>query len=430
LFDFYRKACYNIRSMENVLTADQQKAKELIIEWFKNLDTQTFVLSGYAGTGKTFLLKHVVCDCLKLVPEKEVAFVAPTGKAASVLIRNGTNAGTIHSLIYKMDDDDFDVDENGEIVRSRLKFIKRDKLPNLKLIVVDETSMVSDEVVNDLLSFNIKTLFCGDDAQLPPVNGSCRLLLKPDFTLKEITRQDLNNPIVSLAQKARRGEQIEYGSYGKIAAVVPRSEFKGELRKKLLLKAGQVICGTNRTRARLNDEIRKYLGFNTEDPLPRDGEKIICTLNNWERCIDEEGMFNLVNGIIGYCANVEEKSDGIALLDFRAEFLDYTVKKIPFDEGIFKEGKYYHTYGEVAEKLENGDVVGENNLAAIREYKVKGEELISRFELAYAITCHKAQGSEFDFVIVFDESRFFGNESTKWLYTAITRARKKLIVVK
>lgn len=416
--------------MENRLTSDQENAKKLIIEWFINLDTQVFVLSGYAGTGKTYLLRHAVCECLALLPGKDVAFTAPTGKAASVLIRGGVPASTIHSLIYKMDDEESEADENGEIIVRRLKFIKREELPNLKLIVVDEASMVSDEVIRDLLSYGIKVLFCGDDAQLPPVNGTSELLSRADYTLTEIMRQEMDNPIVALAKMARMGERIEYGAYGKNAAVVRRAEFTGNLRKKLLLKADQVICGTNRTRAALNSEIRAYNGIDPAIPLPKDGEKLICTLNNWERCVDEEGMFNLVNGIIGFCSNVEAKSDGIAILDFRAEFLDYTVKKIPFDEGIFLDGRYYHGYGELAEKLDGGNVVSESNFQMIHNNKVTGEELISRFEFAYAITCHKAQGSEFDFVIVFDESRFFGDEAAKWLYTAITRARKRLLIVR
>lgn len=426
----YIGTCYNIYNMENKLTSDQENAKNLIIAWFINLDTQVFVLSGYAGTGKTFLLRHVVCDCLALVPGKDVAFTAPTGKAASVLIRGGVPASTIHSLIYKMDDDESETDENGEIIYRRLKFIKREELPSLKLIVVDEASMVSDEVIRDLLSYGIKVLFCGDDAQLPPVNGTSELLSRADYTLTEIMRQEMDNPIVALAKMARTGERISYGAYGKTAAVVRRAEFTGNVRRKLLLKADQVICGTNRTRSALNNEMRAYHGIDPSLPLPKDGEKLICTLNNWERCVDEEGMFNLVNGIIGFCSNVEAKSDGIALLDFRAEFLDYTVKKIPFDEGIFLDGRYYHGYGELAEKLEGGNVVSESNFAMIHNNKVTGEELISRFEFAYAITCHKAQGSEFDFVIVFDESRFFGDEAAKWLYTAVTRARKRLIIVR
>lgn len=417
--------------MDITLTSDQENAKKLIIEWYLNLDTQCFVLSGYAGTGKTFLLKHVVCECLNLVPDKQAAFVAPTGKAASILIRGGVPASTIHSLIYKTDDDDFETDENGEIIKKRLRFIKRDKLSTeLKLIVVDETSMVGDDLMRDLMSFNIKCLFCGDDAQLPPVNGNSSLLENPDCSLREIMRQEMDNPIIKLATMARRGEVIPFGNYGDIAAVVSKKDFTGKTRRNILLKAGQIICGRNSTRAQLNREIRFYNGITSDEPLPQEGEKLICTLNNWERCIDSEGRFHLVNGIIGYCSNVEEKSDGLGVLDFRAEFLEESIHKVPFDEGIFLTGNYYHMYGELAVKTENGLVISENNFAAVHNNKIKSLELISRFEFAYAITCHKAQGSEFDFVVVFDESRAFSSDASRWLYTAITRARKKLIIVR
>ncbi len=417
--------------MEISLTSDQENAKRAIMEWYCNMATQVFVLSGYAGTGKTFLLRHIVCDCLGLEPDKQVAFVAPTGKAASILIRSGTPASTIHSLIYTMDDDDFDVDENGEIMRERLKFIKRKKLASdFKLIVVDETSMVSDELIQDLLSYGVKCLFCGDDAQLPPVSGSSSLLEKPDASLTEIMRQEMDNPIITLATMARRGEYIPYGNYGEIAAVVSRNDFSGRTRRNILSRASQVICGRNKTRTALNREIRAYHGIDTDSLLPLEGDKLICTLNNWERTIDEEGRFHLVNGIIGFCSAVEEKSDGLGTLDFKAEFLDHVIHGVPFHAAIFLENGYYHHYGELAVKMENGLVVSETNFAAIHNNKASGMELISRFEFAYAITCHKAQGSEFDFVVVFDESRAFGEDAPRWLYTAITRAKKKLLIVR
>ena len=101
--------------MEKTLTSDQENAKNLIVEWFLNTDNRIFVLSGYAGTGKTFLINHVVQEVLHLKAGTEAVFVTPTGKAATVLIKNGTVAGTVHSLIYTRNEDDFDVDENGVI---------------------------------------------------------------------------------------------------------------------------------------------------------------------------------------------------------------------------------------------------------------------------------------------------------------------------
>ena len=188
----------HVIQMSIVLTPDQEEAAALVREWFFHLDNQIFVLCGYAGTGKTFLIDYIVRD-LGLKAGESAAFVAPTGKAASVLIRAGTPAGTVHSLIYTREED-IEVDENGEVVSERfLQFVRKEKIDSdIRLIVVDETSMVSDEVLRDLLSFGIKCLFCGDPAQLPPVGGSNTLLSMPCFVLKQIVRQEENNPVVRL----------------------------------------------------------------------------------------------------------------------------------------------------------------------------------------------------------------------------------------
>ena len=87
-------------------------------------------------------------------------------------------------------------------------------------------------------------------------------------------------------------------------------------------------------------------------------------------------------------------------------------------------------YGDRAAKLVDGTIVHEYNRTLLRKMKVVAEETISRFEFAYAITCHKAQGSEFDSVVVFDESWLFGEDRHRWLYTAITRAKKRLLIVR
>ncbi len=411
------------------LTPDQAEAEELIREWYFNLDTQIFVLCGYAGTGKTFLIDYVVRG-LGLVPNESAVFVTPTGKAASVLIRCGLPASTLHSLIYTREED-VEVNEDGEIVSERfLRFVKREKISGeIRLIVVDETSMVADDTLKDLLSFGVKCLFCGDPAQLPPVGGSNTLLSMPCITLKQIVRQEENNPIIRLAERARAGEYIEYGEYGDGVAVIPRRDFIKSLREKLFLKADTIIVGTNRTRNLINREVRSLLGISNAAKLPIDGEKIICTLNNWEKVLDENGNFHLVNGIIGKCYNVREEEDGLALLDFQADFLDKKVKDLPFDTGIFTDGRYFHGYGDKACILADGTVVHEDNYELLRRVRVKREDAICRFEFAYAVTCHKSQGSEYDFVIVIDESGRFEN-AREWLYTAITRARKKLLIVR
>ena len=416
-------------AVQKELTPDQRDASALIEEWFLHLNNQIFVLCGYAGTGKTFLVDFVVKK-LGLVAGESAVFVTPTGKAASVLIRGGTPACTLHSLIYTREED-IEVNEDGEVISERfLRFVKKERIDGkIRLIVVDETSMVSDEVLSDLLSFGVKCLFCGDPAQLPPVGGSNTLLTMPCATLTQIVRQAENDPIVRLAQKARAGEYIEYGSYGSRVAVVPRREMTFQERKRLFLKADQIIVGTNRTRNLINREVRAFMGIPPEALLPVDGEKVVCTLNNWAKPLDGRGDFHLVNGILGTCYNVREDEDGLGRLDFKPEFLSETSYDLPFDAGIFTQGQYFHGYGDKACLLQNDMLVHENNFEVLRRFKVKHEESVNRFEFAYAVTCHKAQGSEYDFVIVFDETNYFEN-GKEWLYPAITRAKKKLLIVR
>ncbi len=376
------------------MTADQEKAKDRIAEWFFNTEDQIFTLSGYAGTGKTFLIDYVARETLRLKAGEEVVFVSPTGKAAANLVKNGTVAGTVHSLIYMRDGEDFDVDENGEVIPLReLKFIKREKIDErIRLIVVDEASMVNETVLYDLLSFRVKCLFCGDGAQLPPVNGSCALLNAPDYTLTEIVRQAADNPIIQVATMARQGKRIPYGNYGDAVCVVGRNALSAAERKRIFLKADQILCGRNRTRKALNEEIRGYMGIPQGAFLPVEGEKLICTLNDWEKPLDAEEKFFLVNGIIGVATEIEPSFDDLASMIFTADFMTEGIR-VPFDTGIFERGEYSHTYGERAITLSDGTVVDESNFELLRKLRAVADEPVCRFEFAYAVTCHKAQGS-------------------------------------
>lgn len=413
------------------LTADQENAKTLISEWFFNTDDKTFVLSGYAGTGKTFLIDYVVRNVLHLKIGVEAVFVSPTGKAAANLVKNGTVAGTVHSLIYIRDEEEPDVDEDGVIIpRQELRFIKRPSIDeNIRLIIIDEASMVNETVLFDLLSFGVKCLFAGDGAQLPPVNGTCPLMQNPHYTMTEIVRQAADNPIIRLATMAREGKRIPLGNYGDKVCVIGRNSLGEKQRKRLFLNADQIICGRNKTRVSLNTEIRGYLGIPATEELPVEGEKLICTLNDWEKPLDKDERFHLVNGIIGRASAIAPCFDDLATMEFQADFLEESVK-VPFDTAIFTYGEYRHFYGDRAVTLADGSVVHEGNFALLHKLRSVSDEPICRFEFAYAITCHKAQGSEFDFVIVFDESWVFGEERNRWLYTAITRAKDKLLIIR
>lgn len=404
--------------MSYELTKDQLTADKLIKDWFLHSTRQTFVLSGYAGTGKTTLIRHCITNTLKLEPDKSAAFVTPTGKAATVLIRKGISATTLHRLIYQSIATEKEIELNGKKIKvEALSFKRRESIEkSIKLIVLDEASMVPDSVLYDLAEFGVKLLLCGDNAQLPPVEGFNSCLQSPDFTLKTIVRQQLDNPIIKLSELAREGQYIPFGRYGDSVSVMPKRAFTGERRKNYLLRADQIICGINKTRSAVNEEIRTLLG---RGALPETGDKLICTINNWEQFIDGELRFNLVNGIIGTAYDpFYDGSSGIGFMQFKPDFSDeYCPEAIPFDTGIFTDGRYRYRHGDYFEKFdEDGELAGAFTL--------------NRFEYGYCISCHKAQGSEFDNVVVFDESYAFREDKSRWLYTAITRARKKLILLR
>ena len=400
------------------LTAEQRQAENLIAHWFFHSDRQTFVLTGYAGTGKTALLKHVVCERLELVPDKSAAFVTPTGKAATVLIKKGIPACTVHRLIYQSIVEEKEMTLNGRTVKvEKLTFRRREAIDKgIKLIVLDEASMVSDEVLFDILKFGVKVLLCGDDIQLPPVEGFNTYLKEPDMRLTQIVRQERDNPIINLSAMAREGRHIPYGNYGNKAFVLSGRNFFGERRKRLLTRAEQIICGLNRTRAKINDEMRAIYGFKG---LPNDGEKLICTLNNWEQFIDGEMKFNLVNGIIGTAVQpFYDEASFMGFTQFKPDFLNEKCPEaLPFDAGIFMTGQYRYKHGDYFEKFDE-------------EGNASGAFTLNRFEYGYCISCHKAQGSEFESVIVFDESYAFKEDAHRWLYTAVTRAKDRLIIVR
>ena len=400
------------------MTDDQIKADKLIEDWFLHSTKQIFVLAGFAGTGKSTLLQHTVCNTLKLVPDESAAFVTPTGKAATVLIRKGVPASTLHRLIYQSITEEKEIELNGKKVKiEKLSFKRRESIDkSIRLIILDEASMVSDPVLRDLTEFGVKLLLCGDNAQLPPVEGVNTYLRTPDYTLREIVRQQLGNPVIRLSELAREGKYIPYGRYGESALVLSKRIFGGERRKNYLLKADQIICGINKTRKMINDEIRALRGLGA---LPQSGDKLICTLNNWEQFIDGEYKFNLVNGIIGTAYDpFYDGSSGIGFMQFKPDFLDdFCPEAIPFDSGIFTEGNYFYKHGDYFEKFND-------------EGEATGAFTLNRFEFGYCISCHKAQGSEFDNVVVFDESYAFKEDKNRWLYTAVTRAKKKLVILR
>ncbi len=343
--------------MEVILNEEQEKAKKLIQNWFLNEDKskkQCFILTGYAGTGKTFLVSYVVNEVLKL-DYKKVAYVAPTGKAACVLIQKGCfSATTIHKLIYNVVVEEEEKEVNGKKIKIKNRFfVKKPNIKEYDLIVLDEASMVEKKIMQDLLSFNIPIICCGDLGQLPPINSSNDILSHPDINLTEIVRQEEDNMIIKFATMARNGIPFNTGNYGDV--IVVKKEFLKENHlKNILLNCDQILCGTNKTCRDINQKVKEWLGLKLD--CLNVGEKIICLLNNWGTYLDDDGKYSLVNGSTGHVTKNEilNYSTKIGMIDFQPDICDDICKDLLYDTSIFENGEFKYDFHQMACLMEDG----------------------------------------------------------------------------
>lgn len=381
------------------LSKSQIKVSENILDWYKLSKSQYTTLGGYAGTGKTTLLGYLSNFLHKENKKLKIAFCSYTGKAARVLnrrlrdtksLQNTDFIGTIHRLIYRAIVDDKD------------NIIGWEKIPEEEfkydLIVVDEASMVTEDIWKDLLSFGRPILAVGDHGQLPPVNSSFNLMSQPDQTLEEIYRQELNNPIIKVSEIARK-----YGN-------IPFEEFSRSVKKLNKIESDtqdtihdifdsfndetMVLCGYNKTRVNLNKAIRS-LHFDT--PNPQVGDRVICLKNN--------RIMEIFNGMTGTILDISR--EGTEELKYYESEISLDFEDIPF-------------WGKISIEQFNSIDLVEKNL-----------EDINYFDFGYALTVHKAQGSQARRVVVFEERFPKMDDDTfrRWLYTAVTRAEEELYII-
>ena len=390
------------------LTKKQEEGLKIAVARHKSREKYT-VISGYAGTGKSTLVRFII-DALD-VDEDKVAYATYTGKAAEVLRKKGNpNAMTLHRLLY-----DSIPRQGGGFIRIPKKQLDYD------IVVVDEVSMVPKTMVDMLLAHRVYILFLGDPGQLPQIDKkeAHNLLDHPHVFLDEVMRQAAESEIIQLTMKIRNGEDIPF-MHGKEVIVAP----KAELVTGHLTWADIIICATNKTRHNMNRQKRELLGYSG---VLQTGERIIVKRNYWEDC-DEDGNA-IVNGTIGTVANPYESFVRIP------SYVKNDRRDLPLIGCIFTPdgGKSFDTF-EIDKDylLKEEPCVDWKVSYQLGKLKPKiGDILPKQATYGYALTCHAAQGSEFDKVLVIEESfPFDKTEHARWLYTAISRSAEKCVLIK
>ena len=227
------------------LTKKQEEGLKIALDRYRN-NEKYVVIGGYAGTGKSTLVKFII-EALDVEPSK-VAYATFTGKAAEVLRKKGNaNAMTLHRLLYD------------SIPKPGGGFIRKPKLQlDYNIIVVDEVSMVPKSMIDMLLHHRVYVIFLGDPFQLPQIdkNETHTLLDNPHIFLDQVMRQAAESEIIQLTMKIRAGEDIPF-MHGKEVIVAP----KAELVTGHLTWADIIICATNKTRHNMNRQKRELLGY-------------------------------------------------------------------------------------------------------------------------------------------------------------------------
>lgn len=374
-----------------VPSADQERALNAVQSWFKNDTTEPFVLGGLAGTGKTAMLP-MVQEMLGV----RVRYVCPTWKAANVLSKKlkGERATSIHELIYNPrgilheDECGFWSDpESGCTLRCKKLSWEYDPKEKPELLVVDEASMVDARTREDIARLDSPTMYVGDHGQLPPIVGSSIFVDRPlDAKLETILRQDPGSPIIPLSRIVRNGDR-DWLKWAERHGF-PVLEAGSASARRYDLRAAEpahsdpetvFIASTNNAVDRLNNLTRRTLGRGPEQLV--EGDLVMAQNNN-----KHLGIYNGQQGRI-------VKVRGDRVVDLKME------TGIPY-------------FGKVLVK-------GVDELPDYAKIPV--------LRHSYAVTCHKAQGSEFSNVIVYLTGGRM--EDRRWLYTAVTRATQRLTFV-
>ena len=392
-----------------VLTKRQEEGLKIAVARYNSHEPWT-AISGYAGSGKSTLIKFIIA-ALNLDPEEDVCYVAFTGKAANVLSQKGCpNAITAHKLLYHA----------RQMPTGNYAFTAKKRLDNsYKVIVVDEVSMLPKPMWELLLSHKVYVLACGDPGQLPPIDkeSNNHVLDNPHIFLDEIMRQAQDSEIIRLSMHIREGKPLStFPCQKEQVQILNRVDVDPTMYE----WADQVLCATNAKRTEINNIVRQRRGFGVE---PEVGDKIISLKNHWEWA-SSSGTWALTNGSIGTIELMDKKTIYVP------PYISQSAIPIAYTTFTLDDGDKFEYIPIDYNALKNGRPFLEPRQAFLMSKNKSLPEPPFDFTYSYAITTWKAQGSEWDKVLGFEE--WFPNDvetHKRFLYTMITRASKKLVII-
>jgi len=380
------------------LNKKQREAVAKCLEWYykKSFHHPLFILAGYAGTGKSSTISFMI-DMIG-IDHGNVLFATLTGKAATVLRMKGLNANTVHRSFY-----------NCRPYKDRLIISKKKRLEsNISLIVLDEFSMIPDDMIYDILSFGIPVIATGDPGQLPPlfINNSYLTEGKADVVLTEIMRTDDESGIIEIATMVRKGIIPKVGEYGRSRVLDDRSKLRD------LSSYDKVLCWTHKTRRCLNLIIRDELGIRSRYPVEKD---VINFLHNdYDHKIEYLGIpINVINGLECVVLRDTRMIKGGLQTVCRPKFVKSNVRFKVNSNKLIYDG-YYEKVPELK--------------YMIVDDKKEGRKRVYT-DFGYCITVHSSQGSEYPNVLVLAEMPSHRPEYKEWLYTAVTRASNSVDIL-
>lgn len=473
------------------LTEDQRRFWDLFIDFMSDESENIFILKGYAGTGKTFMIK-LISDYFDKM-KRQYRLMAPTGRAAKIITdKTKKRAYTIHKSIYSFDRLETKRGRKNDFKYSFKLRINEDESDTL--YIIDEASMISGQfsdaefftfgsgqLLKDLFSYvhqgglnpKRKILFVGDPAQLPPVNTNISPAIDDEilrgygfevseFTLTEIVRQQVESGIIIKSGEIR--DSIDQKIYSDISFenqyddidIIYHDDFLEEYLNASDFRSendSMVISYSNRSALHYNKWIRSHF-FPERENITRD-DRVMITTNNYSYPIE------LLNGDFGTVIDVSDDTES----PYQPVYVDTLFgKSTPLKKVnlVFRDcvirftepgGKEIDIECKILDNLLHSgerDISAEERKALLIDFqnrhpklKPGSEEFIEaissdeyvnalRLKFGYAITGHKSQGGEWNnvFIDIAKPNMVNGEAYFRWLYTSVTRARKKLYVIK